>query len=55
MKSKDFKIPQHVAIIMDGNRRWAKKQGLSAVGGHNYVVDQIIEPLIEHAGELGIK
>ncbi len=49
------KLPKHVAIIMDGNRRWAKKQGLAAIGGHNYVVDQIIEPLIEHCGQLGIK
>lgn len=49
------KIPTHVAIIMDGNRRWAKKQGLSAVGGHNYVVDKIIEPIIERCGELGIE
>ena len=48
------KIPKHVAIIMDGNRRWAKKQGLSAVGGHNYVVDKVIEPIIEHCGDLGI-
>ena len=55
MKSKDFKIPQHVAIIMDGNRRWAKRKGLSAIGGHNYVVDKVIEPLIEHSGKLGIE
>jgi undecaprenyl diphosphate synthase len=40
---------------MDGNRRWAKKQGLSAIGGHNYVVDHVIEPLIERCGELGIQ
>ena len=49
------KIPQHVAIIMDGNRRWAKKQGLTAVGGHNYVVDHVIEPIIERCGDLGIE
>jgi undecaprenyl diphosphate synthase len=49
------KIPKHVAIIMDGNRRWAKKQGLSAVGGHNYVVDKVLEPLIEHVGSIGIE
>lgn len=49
------RIPKHVAIIMDGNRRWAKKNGLSAVGGHNFVVDQVIEPLIERCGELGIE
>lgn len=49
------KIPRHVAIIMDGNRRWAKKYGLPAVGGHNYVVDKVIEPIIEHCGDLGIE
>lgn len=49
------KIPKHVAIIMDGNRRWAKLRGLSAVGGHNYVVDKVIEPIIEHCGDLGIE
>lgn len=55
MKLDSKKLPNHVAIIMDGNRRWAKKQGLSAVGGHNYVVDKVIEPIIEHCGELGIE
>lgn len=49
------RLPKHVAIIMDGNRRWAKNQGLSPVGGHNYVVDNVIEPIIEHCGELGIE
>ncbi|MFZ2199713.1 MAG: polyprenyl diphosphate synthase [Microgenomates group bacterium] len=49
------KVPKHVAIIMDGNRRWAKAQGLSAVGGHTFVVDKVIEPIIQHAGDLGIK
>jgi len=28
------RIPKHVAIIMDGNRRWAKNQGLSPMVGH---------------------
>lgn len=49
------KIPKHVAIIMDGNRRWAKARGLSAVGGHNYVVDKVIEPIIQRAGDMGIE
>lgn len=49
------KIPKHIAILMDGNRRWAKKQGLNPVGGHNYVVDKVIQPIIEHCGELGIE
>lgn len=49
------KMPQHVAIIMDGNRRWAKKRGLAAIAGHAYAVDKVVENLIERAGELGIK
>src|SRR5690606_10221183 len=28
------KLPQHIAIIMDGNRRWAKQQGWMAIRGH---------------------
>ncbi len=49
------KIPQHVAIIMDGNRRWAKKQGLAIIAGHAYAVENMVEKLIERAGELGVK
>lgn len=47
-------LPQHVAIIMDGNRRWAKAKGLPVAAGHKVVVDKRIEELIERAGELGI-
>lgn len=49
------KIPQHVAILMDGNRRWAKKQGMNILKGHEYVVENVVENLIERCGELGIK
>jgi undecaprenyl diphosphate synthase len=49
------KIPTHVAILMDGNRRWAKAKGLGAVAGHAFAVDSVVEQLIERAGELGIK
>jgi len=49
------KIPRHVAIIMDGNRRWAKAKGLGVVAGHAFAVDTVVEQLIERAGELGIK
>jgi undecaprenyl diphosphate synthase len=48
-------IPNHVAIMMDGNRRWAKKQGLAAIAGHAYAVENTVEALIERAGELGVK
>jgi len=48
------KLPQHIAIIMDGNRRWAKKRGLPAMAGHKYVAEVVIEKLIERVGDLGI-
>ena len=48
------KLPKHVAIIMDGNRRWAKQRGLPAVAGHKVSVDTRVEELIEAAGELKI-
>ncbi|HBD02516.1 MAG: undecaprenyl diphosphate synthase, undecaprenyl diphosphate synthase [Microgenomates group bacterium GW2011_GWC1_46_16] len=48
-------IPRHVAIMMDGNRRWAKGKGLSIIAGHAYAVDKIVEQLIERAGELGVE
>jgi undecaprenyl diphosphate synthase len=48
------KLPQHIAIIMDGNRRWARKQGLRAINGHQHVVDKVIEPLVDRCIELQI-
>lgn len=48
-------IPKHVAIIMDGNRRWAKTKGLPAIAGHTYAAEQIVEKLIKDSAELGIK
>lgn len=46
--------PQHVAIICDGNRRWAREHKLEAVLGHRKAVDDIFEPLIDHAIEKNI-
>ena len=51
----NLKIPQHVAIIMDGNRRWAKKQGLSFFQGHKQAAEKTLPELIESSGKLGIK
>ncbi len=48
-------IPKHIAIIMDGNRRWAKEHGLPVLAGHQKVADEILEPLVEHAAKRGIK
>ena len=45
---------QHVAIIMDGNRRWAKQRGLPPVKGHEQAAQHAIEPLIQHCVKLKI-
>ena len=46
---------QHVAIIMDGNRRWAKAKGLDPVKGHEQAAKEAVEPIIEKCADLGIK
>ncbi|MFC1647284.1 polyprenyl diphosphate synthase [Patescibacteria group bacterium] len=48
-------IPTHIAIIMDGNRRWAKARKLPSIAGHARVASDVLEPLVEHASKLGIK
>jgi undecaprenyl diphosphate synthase len=48
------KIPSHVAIIMDGNRRWAKRQGLPAMVGH-WKGAETLTKVVRAASELGIK
>src|SRR5450756_815908 len=48
------KLPSHVAIIMDGNGRWAQQRGLGRVFGHQQGVKAVRE-VIETATELGIK
>ena len=47
------KLPTHVAIIMDGNGRWAKKQGLSRIFGHNKGTESV-RNVTEASAELGI-
>lgn len=46
--------PQHVAIIVDGNRRWAKKNNQPSLAGHQKVTDDILEPLVFESLKLGI-
>ena len=47
-------IPKHVAIIMDGNGRWAKKRGLPKKAGHRAGADTL-ERIVEYAERLGVK
>jgi undecaprenyl diphosphate synthase len=47
-------VPEHVAIIMDGNGRWAKQRGLPRTMGHRKGVDAVREA-VRAAGDVGIK
>lgn len=48
------RIPEHVAVIMDGNGRWAKRKGALRIFGHQNAVKSVRD-VIEGAAELGIK
>jgi undecaprenyl diphosphate synthase len=51
----DFnKLPTHIAVIMDGNGRWAKKKGALRIFGHQNAV-QAVREVTEGCGELGVK
>jgi undecaprenyl diphosphate synthase len=47
-------LPRHVAIVMDGNRRWARRRGVSEGEGHSAGVDAI-RPIVERAGDVGVE
>jgi undecaprenyl diphosphate synthase len=48
------RVPRHVAIIMDGNRRWAKQLGLPAYAGHMRGAENLTQ-IVKAASRLGIK
>ena len=47
-------IPRHIAVIMDGNGRWAKKRFLPRVMGHKRGLDAL-ESMVKHCAELGVR
>ncbi|HSJ02746.1 MAG: isoprenyl transferase [Verrucomicrobium sp.] len=51
---EDLVIPRHVAIIMDGNGRWAKERGLPRTEGHRRGAESV-RVAVESCGELGIE
>lgn len=53
-ESSDKIIPRHIAIIMDGNRRWARSRGLLDIKGHEKGSDTL-EEIVEAAGKMGVK
>jgi len=47
-------IPHHLAIIMDGNRRWARERGLDVLRGHNNGADNL-KAICRHAFDAGVR
>lgn len=55
MSQQKQNIPSHIAIICDGNRRWAREKGLPIFEGHRRAVDKVFDELIESAVDYGVK
>ena len=47
-------LPKHIAIIMDGNGRWAEKRGLPRVAGHRAGVEAL-RKIIKYSSDIGIE
>jgi undecaprenyl diphosphate synthase len=54
IENRPVAVPAHIAIIMDGNGRWAKARGLPRTAGHRKGVEAV-RRTVEAAGELGIR
>ena len=54
MKFNIDDIPAHIAIIMDGNRRWAKSKGLPVALGHKQGAETL-EKIVRYANKIGVK
>lgn len=52
--AEEYRVPQHIAIILDGNGRWAKKRLMPRNFGHKAGADNL-EQIIEDAWDLGVK
>jgi undecaprenyl diphosphate synthase len=53
-KTDDLKIPRHIAIIMDGNGRWARERGLPRTEGHRRGAESV-EAIVEACSDLGVE
>ena len=51
---KHDRLPRHIAIIMDGNGRWAKERSLPRVAGHNEGINSVRE-VVRACGDLGVE
>src|SRR3954471_20886523 len=54
MSAFEKELPRHVAIIMDGNGRWAKRRGLPRIEGHRKGADSVRE-VVRASREIGVK
>lgn len=52
--AKKIDIPQHIAIVMDGNGRWAKERGLPRTAGHQ-AGEKVLFDIVEAAIKFGVK
>ncbi|MCU7811292.1 MAG: undecaprenyl diphosphate synthase family protein, partial [Candidatus Thiodiazotropha sp. (ex Notomyrtea botanica)] len=52
-ESDDRRLPQHIAVIMDGNGRWAKRRGLPRYAGHPVGVEAV-RRIVEACVDRGI-
>ena len=53
-QTNDTKVPRHVAIIMDGNGRWANRRQLPRIAGHRAGVENV-RVIVERCAELGVE
>ena len=53
-KSHLKNVPKHIAIIMDGNGRWAKERGLPRIAGHREGINSVRE-ITRICGEIGVE
>ena len=51
---KSGEIPVHIAIIMDGNGRWARKRGIPRAAGHKRGVDTV-KDIVKACAQIGVK
>jgi undecaprenyl diphosphate synthase len=54
MSKKKIEIPHHIAVVMDGNGRWAKQRGLPRTAGHE-AGEKVLFELVEAAMDFGVK
>ncbi|MFH1459836.1 MAG: isoprenyl transferase [Candidatus Omnitrophota bacterium] len=52
--SKSLQVPEHIAIIMDGNGRWAKKRRLPRIAGHKRGAE-VVKEIVRTCDKLGVK